>query len=129
MKKKLGRLYNFFSEIDDLLMSISPEDVQFKASHSKQACIRILADTKKENMEAVISYYEKSLGRDLPMWGQSFRDCWRAATQYLLERYKHIEQLANDCYALSVQFGIQSLEFAIEDVANRGVQAYNQRKI
>ncbi|KAM9978286.1 hypothetical protein ACTFIY_012050 [Dictyostelium cf. discoideum] len=101
---KFKPLIEYYTKMDELLLTLPPSDIQFQQSHSKQQFKKIVEKFKTENV-CIILRIEKGLLKALGNVQKNITKdsllipvIWKRLEDVFIEKYEHFQDITSDCY-------------------------------
>jgi hypothetical protein len=102
LDKSFGKLLDFFRQVNALSASMPPEEVQFKSSHSKQACLLIINKFGPGVIERGLNVILRNLDKNISAESGLLPEVWKVLGTMWLEKYEKMQTLMKTCYAGSL---------------------------
>lgn len=99
LEKNFGKLLEFFTQVKVMTASMPVDEVQFKSSHSKQACLALVGKYGAATIEHAFVEILKNLEKNVSQESGLLAEVWDAVTGVFLSKYARIEELMASCYS------------------------------
>jgi len=98
INRQFKLLVAYFREMDALLKTLPPDDIQYQSSHNKQALSKLTEKITSSAIERGLSKAFKNIYKNLSTQENLAPDVWDKLKSILSEQYGYYEELVAKCY-------------------------------
>ncbi|KAN0047965.1 hypothetical protein ACTA71_002354 [Dictyostelium dimigraforme] len=95
---KFKSLIEYYTKMDELLLTLPPSDIQFQQSHSKQQFKKIVEKFKTENIEKGLLKALLNVQKNIAKDSHLVLVIWNRLEDVFIEKYEHFQDITSDCY-------------------------------
>ncbi|KAM9960074.1 hypothetical protein ACTFIW_007307 [Dictyostelium discoideum] len=95
---KFKPLIEYYTKMDELLLTLPPSDIQFQQSHSKQQFKKIVEKFKTENIEKGLLKALGNVQKNITKDSQLIPVIWERLEEVFIKKYEHFQDITSDCY-------------------------------
>eukprot|EP01133_Synstelium_polycarpum_P016834 gene16834-20018_t len=95
---KFKTLFDFYSKMDELLLTLPPSDIQFQGTHSKQQYKKIVERYKTESIEKGLLKALTNIYKHITKDSTLILVIWNHLEEVLIGKYEHFQELTQQCY-------------------------------
>ncbi|KAF2069585.1 hypothetical protein CYY_009099 [Polysphondylium violaceum] len=99
---KFQPLMDFYSKMDELLLTLPPSDIQFQQSHSKQQYKKMVEKFKTENIEKGLLKALSNIYKNITKDSSLINVVWGHLEDVFIERYDHFQDITQQCYQQTI---------------------------
>jgi len=99
---KFQPLMDFYSKMDELLLTLPPSDIQFQQSHSKQQYKKMVEKFKTENIEKGLLKALSNIYKNITKDSSLINVVWNHLEDVFIDKYDHFQDITQQCYQQTI---------------------------